>query len=448
MKKYFVFILSLLLLTPNLTLADGIIIPPHDPHIPLDENSQLAAINYQNGLEKMIISVNFDMKDYDEAVWIFPVPADPNKVVIDIINEFPRFYGSDVLREARRDVDEVIQVTSYTQLYPLFLLRPFYYGQLAAVAEIAKGALGGTVKGVTVYEHIEKGGISTDIITSKTTEALYDYLERKGMKAPVGSLPVFDHYVGSDYTFVVSYVSSPEELGYGEYPRYPYQRKPGIFITFPTDEIYYPLMPTSVYGSKTIPIRVYVLGHMTPNLYDEIYSYSRADYFIQTSMSTWGLTNFFGNMDTSYVKYTKVELNAPSKYFVDDLWFKEVAPPKVGYAMSIYNTFSKHKLISTIVMILILSFITGGITGLILFKDFKKYAILGLTNLFTIIGLTIAMAFTKTKRVDERFKKVLRRQGLIVITADKRKFIFIILFSILFLIIGLIVGYFIKLPMA
>jgi len=98
MKKI-ICLITLIVLTPSLVLGDGIVIPPVDPHIPLDENAQLATINYQDGLEKMIISVNFDMKDYDEAAWVFPVPAEPNSVVIDIINDFPRFTGEDVIRK-------------------------------------------------------------------------------------------------------------------------------------------------------------------------------------------------------------------------------------------------------------------------------------------------------------------------------------------------------------
>ena len=443
MKKYTILLLSLLLM-PSIVLADGIVIPPHDPHLPLDENSQLVAINYQNGLEKMIISVNFDMKNYNEAVWIFPVPSDPNRVVIDIIDEFPRFYGTNVISEARRSVDDVIQETSYTQIYPIFFVPVYIGGRLAApYPETAKGALGGTIEGVTVYEHIEKGGISTDIVTSKTAEALYDFLQMKGINAPRGSLPVFDHYIGLDYTFVVSYISSPEQrYQYG----YPYRRQPGIFITFPTDKIYYPLIPTSVYGSKTIPVRIYVIGHVTPELYDEIYPYSRADYYVQRYMSVGNLVNFFGNMNMERVKYTKVELSVPSKYFTQDLWFREGAPRKVNYAMSLYNVFS-HELTMFILMTLLISAITGGITGLIIFRDFKKYAILGLSNIFSIIGLAIAVAFVKTKKVDEAFKKKLRKEGLIVITADRRKFLFVFLFSILFLIVGYIVGYLLKIPM-
>ena len=445
MKKI-ICLITLIVLTPSFVLADGVIIPPVDPHIPLDENAQLAAINYQDGLEKMIISVNFDMKDYDKAAWVFPVPAEPDYVVIDIINNFPRFTGQDVIQKARSDVDGIIFATSLTQIYPLFLFWPFYYvtGVSRMEAVTAPGAIGGTVEGVTVYEHIEKEGISTDIVTSRTADALYRYLQRKGINAPIGSLPVFDDYIGRDYTFVVSYITKPEEVARGGYP---YRRQPGIFITFPTDRIYYPLMPTSVYGSKTVPVRLYIIGHVTPDIYSEINSYTNTQYFIQTYGSKYDFVNFYGNINVNDMKFTKVEINVPSKYFKEDLWIDQVSPPKVQYATGLYYSISKHPFITGIILILAISAITGAVTGFIIFRNYEKYALIGLTNVFTIIGLAIVMAFTKTRKLEESLKKRIRKQGFAVITIDKRKFYFVFLFSILFLIIGAIIGYLIKLPL-
>lgn len=448
MKKI-ICLITLVVLIPSLVLADGVVIPPVDPHIPLDENAQLAAINYQDGLEKMIISVNFDMKDYDKAAWVFPVPAEPNSVVIDIINDFPRFSGEDVISKARSDVDNIIFATTLTQIYPLFLFFPFrYYAGVSEMVETtAPRALGGTVEGVTVYEHIEKGGISTDIVTSRTAEALYNYLQRKGIQAPIGSLPVFDFYIGKDYTFVVSYITSPEEVVVGGYESYPYRRQPGIFITFPTDRIYYPLMPTSVYGSKTIPLRLYVIGHVTPYLYPEINSYTRTQYYIQRYGSTYEFASFYGNINVNDMKFTKIEINVPSKYFKEDLWIDQVAPTRVSYATGLYYSVSRNPFITGIILILVISSITGAITGLIIFKDFKKYAFIGLTNIFSIIGLAIVIAFIKTRKMEESLKKEIRKQGLTVIMTDRRKFYFLVLFSILFIIIALIIGYIIKLPL-
>ena len=60
---------------------------------------------------------------------------------------------------------------------------------------------------VIVHEHLEKEGITTEIITAKTAQALYWYLQNKNLKVEEGSIPVLDHYIGKEFTFIVSWIS-------------------------------------------------------------------------------------------------------------------------------------------------------------------------------------------------------------------------------------------------
>jgi hypothetical protein len=271
-----------------------------------------------------------------------------------------------------------------------------------------------------------------------------------------GALTSLNGYIGEDYTFVVSWISLPEAVvvptDYSwEYPYRmisPYMRQPGVFVTFPTDKIYYPLVPTSAYGSTKIPVVLYVLGHVTPDAFNEIRSYTRTNYFVQDSIESWGLEDFFGGVETSNLKYTKVEISAPSKYFVEDLTFTGAAPAKVSYATALYALLSSSWL-SGVVILLGMSALAGAITGFLVFKEPKRFALVGLFNLFTIIGLAIAVASTKTRSsaMDERFKRMLERSGVIAITADKKKIVFVVLFSIIFLVVGAVAGYLLKLPL-
>src|SRR3990167_2104074 len=82
-KKTFLFIilslaafLTVFSFNPKSVLADGMIIKP-DPYSDRwdysSENSQQAFINYENGLQKMIISVGFEEENSNGVVWLFPV---------------------------------------------------------------------------------------------------------------------------------------------------------------------------------------------------------------------------------------------------------------------------------------------------------------------------------------------------------------------------------------
>lgn len=518
MKKVLTILILYLIIFPSSVLADGGIWRYYqDRWEPLSENEQKAAINYQDGLEKMIIDVNFNMEANDKAVWIFPVPAKPEKVVIDVVTNFPELYGNDPRLEAKSSMNSMLFLSSMTQLYPIVIGLPFFFfgGVFSTLSATAGAAVTQTTGGVTVHEQIEKEGITTEIITAETGDALYNYLNNKGLNIERNAISIFDGYIGKDYSFVVSWVSTPQNVainnpgyvppycssdvdcskacsdscpsgvggccvngnigqcnlnihtcycdnnaafcsscpscgsdyycnGYSntciysyvyQPSYYPYQpsKELGIFITFPTDKIYFPLLPTSIYGSTKIPINIFVLDHVEPQTYQDIKSYVKSDYYVSSYTSTLNLESFYGNIDTRNMKYTKIQiLDAPSKYFTDDLWFNKGAPLNVGFASLIYSALSEQPLISGIVIILLISALTGALAGFLVFKNWKKYALIGLTNIFSIIGLAIALIISRSdKKISEDLKKRMKDEG--VSAFDRRKYIFIPVFSLLFL---------------
>jgi len=67
-----------------------------------------------------------------------------------------------------------------------------------------------------------------------------------------------------------------------------------------------------------------------------------------------------------------------------------------------------------------------------MFRNWKRYALIGLTNIFSIIVLAIVVLFTKSEsNLSVDLKARLKKEGLSVI--DKRKYLFIPLYSILYL---------------
>jgi hypothetical protein len=504
MKRFVALTLILLMVFPTSAFADGAIWRYYNNRLePLEENEQRAAINYQNGIEKLIIDVNFNIGAADRAVWIFPVPAKPEKVVIDVLTEFPVLYGRDPRAEARNSIGTLLAVSALTQIYPLFLM-PFLFWTSYGFAPMASSAVKED-SGVTVYEHIEKQGITTEIITSLSGDALYNYLVGQGLTIERSAIDVFDDYIGKDYSFVVSWVTSSGGTAYqtgsscsyqscsysdSQCPNYGWDyngggsciemcdytgsqgcagtphgcycsgtfgcacsgggiaggsayvapsyytpgRQLGIYVTFPTDRIFFPLMPTSIYGSTKIPVTLYVLDHVTPQLYDSISSYVKSDYYISTYTSVSNeLKSFYGNMETRNMRYTKIEiLDAPAKYFTEDLWLSYGAPLNVGLATMIYGALSQQPLIAGILMVLIISAIAGALAGYILFRNWRRYALLGLANVFSIIGLAIAVLLSKSEsKMSDDLKTKLKKEGFSVV--DMKKFSLIPLFSALYL---------------
>ena len=82
-----------------------------------EERQQLCAINYENGYQNMILSVDVDELHGEQAVWIFPVPAKPEETVIDIMKGFPSFHGYDIKQRVDREIRDVFSALRLTQIY-------------------------------------------------------------------------------------------------------------------------------------------------------------------------------------------------------------------------------------------------------------------------------------------------------------------------------------------
>jgi len=450
------------LLLPKTALADGVIIRP-DPYSDrwdyLGQNRQLALINYRNGLQKMILSIN--MKETNkEAVWIFPVPAEPNKVVIDVVTKLPGLRGKDVKKEAETRLFEINKVLQITQIYPIIFLKNYIsppYPRYDYPILPESGAIRGDrlKSDITIYEHLEKEGITTEIITAKTAKALRQYLQNKNLKVEITSIPALNYYIGKEYTFVVSWISKTNNniiTPYYQSTTPPHQSgQRGVFVTFPTKKIYYPLILTSVYGSEVIPITIRIIGFVSPKVFKDIKDYTKISYFIDEYYRVEPeLKNFYGasyNGVKKKIKYTKIEINAPSKMLTEDLWISKRSPLKASLA----SFFAKNEAISTILLLILNSIIAGLLAGVIVFKEARnikglvKFGLIGIFNCLSIIGLIIAVSFTKTKKIkkeDEKLLEKLKQRGFSIQALqrkDSRKLIFVPLFSGLFLVISWII---------
>jgi len=447
LKTLLSLIIASILLLPSLTipnsaLADGMIIRP-DPYSDrwdyLGESNQQAFINYEDGLEKMILSIGME-ETSGNAVWIFPVPSDPNKVVIDVVTQFPRLSGEEISKKAKSNLFNIKKALPATQIYTIPFIDWWGMGTYKGPAEGMWGAPMGVGRAietdVIVHEHLEKEGITTEIITAKTAQALYRYLQNKNLKVEEGSIPVLDHYIGKEFTFVVSWISETDIA----IPKAQSKQR-GVFVTFPTQKIYYPLLPTSVYGSEIVPATIRIIGHRSPKIFKDIKNYTETEYFIDNYVSLEEELKSFYDGPTKNVRYTKIEIKAPSKFLTDDLWISSGAPLKTYYSSFV----AQHALFSGILLLILSSIITCVIAGWIVFADLRskngilKLVLVGLSNCLSIIGLAITTVLFKTKEKDENVTSLLneiKQRGYIW----KRRLTVILFFAALpFLGFGLLV---------
>lgn len=389
MKKIMVVVIPLIMVFScfsQIAVADGGVIGYHYQTIYHPENSQSAIINYKNGVQKMLISVNFTWSESDKSAWILPVPSKPEDTDVDVIDGAPTFSGYDVKEDGKEELKDDLALSLICYLSPPVL--PFLYVWTSGFM-----AAGGA--GVQVYKHLEKEGITVEVVSATEGGGLYDYLTDKGLNVSEGVILPLDNYVSKNYTFVISWVSSSNKT----------MREPGIVIEFPTNKIYYPLILTSIYGSDVIPIDVIVMGHVTPEVYPEIKKYTKITYwkgdispysYYPYSPPSSDLKNFTYKISKGWDgRFTRIEISAPSNAFKQDLWIENKKPWDVEYAETVHEAFDENFLLILLLLFLLLSFITSLICGPLFISRKKEkipfYLLIGLCNMgFGWVGMMIA----------------------------------------------------------
>ena len=509
---------------PFMALADGIYIEPRpDGDVStISEYGQQGFINYENGIEKLVVGVEVGKSNAD-GVWIIPVPSAPENIEVDVASDLPVFRGDDVISKMKlslRDgLGQMAGLGLLGQVWPLPIL--FLYGITHMVMGVVEsGSQSGTTdagNNVTVASHMEKNGLAVEVITAKDGQAIYDYLSRKNFNLKPGSIPQFDAYLNKDYSFAISWVTAGQNGTASKENR-------GIIVNFPTAKMYYPMVLTSAYGNATIPVVIRVLGHVTPEIPAAIKNYTKIEYYSTTAYifesDDWkdhdcyaalkGLReqlNYYHNENNSYypvdlndfnsgdsitaghykyylgeinsycksgvayenrgndfhaqietlsskiyeissssgpdllispelknfygVKrpfegtedYTKITIASPANLFTDDIWMKNQRPSYVFAAMRVAS-WQPYALLA---IYLLLSAIAGAVAGWIFYRKGRKYALIGLGNLFSIFGL---LYFFRAKPGIEQVNKHANRLFFITFS--------IIFIALLFLITGLL----------
>lgn len=474
-----IFIILTLLLIPSVLSDGGLIIHDKDLWGMADEEQQIAAINYKNGFQNMILTVETSEElQGDKVVWIFPVPASPDKTIINVVKSFPTPFGYDIEERVDRSVSGTFSLIRATQIYPLPLTftRTFF------------GKAGSLEAGVTVHETVEKYGLTTELVSTINSQSFENYLTSKDLEVPQNFKAILNDYIGQQYSFVISWISDVESYK-KEQPisyllnllnqnklseakefwstikindlerKYIYEsidrtindeklsleqikerissftartgrgNKLGVFIGFPTEKLYYPLKPTSVYGSKRVPAVIYVMDYVEPELYQEIKSETTTNYFFQSHYSVPEELRdfFFGQERIQDLKYTKIKVSPPSKFLTQDLWMTVSAPAKI----KTIDFIERNTFLWGLIIFILSSCLASLISGLIIFRNDSpstiKFLLFGIFNFLTLLGililsyvLKISKRFTNTQQMIEQranFKQVLRKTMIISLIA-------------------------------
>jgi hypothetical protein len=395
-------------------MADGIAFKGLDLQslLPAAENEQIAAISHRDGVERMIIAVDFDAEADERAVWVFPVPGAPDAVHVEIQDTFPRLFGFDPRTRAGVRIEHLMLGLRAWQIYPLLLEGLFLLPHLGGVGDVA------------VFESTEKWGIRIETVRSGSLTALADYLRSEDTHLAEEQLATLEPYLAGDHTLVVAWIASVAELR-AEFPKYDARRShlsgrsPCLYVEFPTERAFYPLRPTSAYGDLEIPLRVYVLGFVDCQtaaavVADEL----RPHHYLASGHPDAEEMSFFTGLAAGEFDYTVFRGSVRARDFIDDIWFAPAWPVGMRYADALLSVGFAGGFLPVLAALLVaVSYVSGGLAGLVTIRKWSIPAKVGCWNVLTLVGLHVTLRYRSLTGEPGGTQRRLRGQYVLAFTA-------------------------------
>jgi HEAT repeat protein len=232
--------LLVVLLTPAITLADGMFVVPKfvwDKHKDINEPTQKAILVYDAGREDLILQVKYE-GPVDEFGWLIPVPNLPT-----------------VQKGSMKCFYELSQYTQRHFESPVYETRS------------ASQGLGSASKGeqpeppVKVIEIKTVGAYEIAVLSTKDAGALAKWLETNQFYFPTNKIDVMDAYVRQHWYFVAVKINLEKSLFsvLGAVGKLASGELNPLQISFATDRCVFPLKISSVNGVPS-EVQVYVLS--------------------------------------------------------------------------------------------------------------------------------------------------------------------------------------------
>ena len=379
MLNHIITLITLILMifsSSSSALADGGVFKSQDNgfwHL-FKEDKQVCFINYKDGIQKMLISIqlndNFEEK---KALWLFPIPAQPNEAKIDILKAAPIFNGHNFEIIIKTKLVECFDWLYYTQIYPILPIQA-----RGDALEAAQGSF-------QILYTLTKFGLTTELISAKNKQVFTEYLKTHKITFSDKFNKLLDEYIEKDYIFVISWLSNSDEFKKSK--TFPIE----VFITFKTPKIFFPLRLTSIYDNLKIPIIIYVVNFVTPDLFENIISKTKIEHFILFEyIPPNDLLDFFFNINKiKDFKYTKISINTTADDFNQDLWISNQETSRITLLTKLYNNTNAF----IVFWVILISAISSLISSLLILHNHKPnymfFLFLGFSNIFSILGLII-----------------------------------------------------------
>jgi hypothetical protein len=355
---------------------------------------QRAAIFFDGGRERLVITCQLDLDQEAKAVWIVPIPRDREGCKIDVEDTFPHFSGRRIASEFKAEIGMGAMLMAATQILPvpLFLLEG-----------MTLSAPGGR-DSVAVHSVVDKFGLHSEAVSADSAEALLSHLLAKGVTAEASDLEPFKDYLNSSWSLVVTWIASSEDAR--EHFR---GRTPCMSAEFGTSRPFYPMKPTAkayghLQGTKLgVELLIWARGIWEVDCPAAIREKLQVEYFHGSARDENG---DYG-MDESY---TRILSTGHISGFTEDFFLTPEIPLRTRGSHAFLDLPSWGKLAALVTFHLLYSILIGLLANLIVLGRGQGAWWIGICNVGTILGVVIAMgSLTTASRLDASSGNMLSR---------------------------------------
>jgi hypothetical protein len=335
------------------------------------------------------------------AGWILAVPARAENVTVTWRDNLPRLSGRLPKSRVHEQLDWIPTAANATQLYPLL----YYYYFAPSLAQAA--VISAPVCDVT------RGGLRCTLQNADSVDQFRQLIAESGLDLALSEMQRLAKFADGRHCLAIITIGSMADYkaclssaNYGTWGEAnsalwhffaQTDRMPYLEFSFPSQQS---VMPAYSLGKVNVPwteSNLVVLGYAVPP----------KGYAINTANPNNSLyVRHFRGVCTQFRAPYYYDLCAPGRGVAyTRMYVENDAPPEeVTFTAQTgadfaaidhgYSTYASPAALVTmsIVWIACCSYVGGGITGLLFWRGWQRYALLGLWNMATIIGLRLRLA--------------------------------------------------------
>ncbi|OHB53483.1 MAG: hypothetical protein A2Y07_00310 [Planctomycetes bacterium GWF2_50_10] len=376
--------------------------------------SESATINWHDGIQHMVVSPRV-VRD-NNSIWIFPLKCKSDQVKFNLTGDTLRLSGMDPREIAQNKLKSVNYALIATQLWTL----PICYFNM----EKSTGNFSGQMS-----SPVDSNGVRIELFQADSVQTLAQQLESKGRIVPLSELEPYAAYLNSDYSLLTVWRegNEPNMMGLtrGNEPNSTrssnyrsFRRRPSIYVEFPSDAPYYVLpQKPGRQGRVSLTIAGFWQIANRPQAAD-----FRCNQFVVPDDNIPAF--FASSQPLKNIPITTISLGNHAGP-VTDLSFVPGRLENMACVDGVANMSPLALVPLGIISLALISYVSAGVSGLLIYKKWRGFATLGFFNIFTILAVGAAMNYRKTDVTD-------------VIKSNKWKArIFLAVFSVLVALISL-----------